>query len=252
MHTTMISSADLRKKKKRRPKLAPRYALKEDKKDDKAENRVLNLQQAELVREVFTSATCRCFVLKSFSEINFHKSLKFGIWSTTTLHNALLDQVFKSNLTAVRPVLFFFSVCGTKHFNGVARMTSGVRTDVQFQLWEKLKYEGFFHVEWLLVKDVPNYVFTSVKMSNTPTKKSITSCRDCEEVLFEEANEFLSIFTEFDSRSSAWDDFEHYDQLQEQIERKRGLTLSKDADKTDLETFIVPLQQEQAAIRAPL
>ncbi|KUF99827.1 hypothetical protein AM588_10009787 [Phytophthora nicotianae] len=193
----MISSADLRKKKKRRPKLAPRYALKEDKKDDKAENRVLNLQQAELVREVFT-------------------------------------------------------VCGTKHFNGVARMTSGVRTDVQFQLWEKLKYEGFFHVEWLLVKDVPNYVFTSVKMSNTPTKKSITSCRDCEEVLFEEANEFLSIFTEFDSRSSAWDDFEHYDQLQEQIERKRGLTLSKDADKTDLETFIVPLQQEEAAIRAPL
>ncbi|KUG00625.1 YTH domain-containing family protein 2 [Phytophthora nicotianae] len=215
----MISSADLRKKKKRRPKLAPRYALKEDKKDDKAENRVLNLQQAELVREVFTSATCRCFVLKSFSEINFHKSLKFGIWSTTTLHNALLDQVFKSDLTA---------------------------------LWEKLKYEGFFHVEWLLVKDVPNYVFTSVKMSNTPTKKSITSCRDCEEVLFEEANEFLSIFTEFDSRSSAWDDFEHYDQLQEQIERKRGLTLSKDADKTDLETFIVPLQQEEAAIRAPL
>lgn len=164
------------------------------------------------------------------------------------MHNALLDQVFKSDLTAVRPVLFFFSVCGTKHFNGVARMTSGVRTDAQFQLWEKLKYEGFFQVEWLLVKDVPNYVFTGVKMSNTPSKKSITSCRDCEEVLFEEANEFLSIFTEFDSRSSAWDDFEHYDQLQEQMERKRGLTLPEDANKTDLELYIVPLAQEPATI----
>ncbi|KAF1795716.1 YTH domain [Phytophthora cactorum] len=229
----MISSATLRKKKK----LAPRYALKEDKKDDIVEKRVLNTQQAELVREVFTSATCRCFVLKSFSEANFHKSLKYGIWSTTTLHNALLDQVFKSELTAVRPVLFFFS----------GSYDIGVRTDAQFQLWEKLKYEGFFRVEWLLVKDVPNFVFTGVKMSNTPTKKSITSCRDCEEVLFEEANEFLSIFTEFDSRSSAWDDFEYYDQRQEQIECKRGLVLPERADKGDLESYLVPLQQEEPA-----
>ncbi|OWZ05946.1 hypothetical protein PHMEG_00021876 [Phytophthora megakarya] len=232
-------------KKKRRPKLAPRYTQQgeEEKQEERA---LLNVQQAELVREVFTSATCRCFVLKSFSEANFHKSLKYGIWSTTTLHNALLDQVFKSDLTAVRPVLFFFSVCGTKHFNGVARMTSGVRTDSQFQLWEKLKYEGFFHIEWLLVKDVPNYVFTKVKMSNTPTKKSITSCRDCEEVMFEEANEFLSIFLEFDSRTSAWEDFAHYDQLQEQIECKRKLTLPEGADKTDLESYLVPLQQESS------
>ncbi|EGZ21035.1 hypothetical protein PHYSODRAFT_491572 [Phytophthora sojae] len=218
----MTSIAGVKQKKKRRPKLAP-----------------------QLVREVFTTSTCRCFVLKSFSEGNFHKSLKFGIWSTTTLHNALLDQVFKSDLTAVRPVLFFFSVCGTKHFNGVAQMTSGVRTDSQFQLWEKLKYEGFFHVEWLLVKDVPNYVFTGVKMSNTPTKKSITSCRDCEEVLFEEANEFLSIFTEFDSRSSAWDDFAHYDQLQEQLERKRGLQLPEGVDRADLDSYLVPLQSAE-------
>ncbi|KAL4159472.1 hypothetical protein PRNP1_000049 [Phytophthora ramorum] len=233
-----MSVALVRHKKKRRPKLAPRYALK-----DAERKTPRNAQQEELVRDVFTTATCRCFVLKSFSEANFHKSLKFGVWSTTSLHNALLDQVFKSDLTAVRPVLLFFSVCGTKHFSGVARMTSGVRTDTQFQLWEKLKYEGFFHVEWLLVKDVPNYVFTSVKMSNTPTKKSITSCRDCEEVLFEEANEFLSIFTEFDSRSSAWDDFAHYDQLQEQLERKRGLVLPEDPDKSDLGSYLVALQQ---------
>lgn len=65
-------------------------------------------------------------------------------------------------------------------------MTSGVRTDVRFELWEKRKYDGVFDVEWLLVKDVPNYALTGVKMSNTPTKKSITACRDCEEVLFDE------------------------------------------------------------------
>lgn len=78
------------------------------------------------------------------------------------------------------------SVCGTRHFSGIARMTSGVRTDASFCLWEKPKYDGYFHIEWLLVKDVPNHVLTDIKMSNTPTKKSITSCRDCEEVLFDE------------------------------------------------------------------
>lgn len=107
---SMTSIAGVKQKKKRRPKLAPRYSRSGDapNEEDAEERRAINAQQAELVREVFTTSTCRCFVLKSFSEGNFHKSLKFGIWSTTTLHNALLDQVFKSDLTAVRPVLFFF------------------------------------------------------------------------------------------------------------------------------------------------
>lgn len=86
------------------------------------------------------------------------------------------------------------SVCNTRHFNGIARMTSRVRTDVRFELWEKPKYEGVFHVEWLLVKDVPNHVLTDIKMSNTPTKKSITSCRDCEEVMFDEVSAALTRF----------------------------------------------------------
>lgn len=82
-------------------------------------------------------------------------------------------------------------------------MISGVRTDIKFPLWEKPKYDGFFHVEWLQVKDVPNYVLTTIKMSNTPTKKSITSCRDCEEVLFEEVlrKSFMS-FTSYSHYST--------------------------------------------------
>ena len=153
-------------------------------------------------------------------------------------------------------------------------MTSGVQTNSQFQLWEKLKYEGFFHVEWLLVKDVPNYVFTDVKMSNTLSKKSITSCRDCEEVMFEEvgealvedvtresdcnvsyivvhllinsqANAFLSIFTQFESRSSAWDDFAHYDELQSKLELKRGLILPDEVDKGDLNLYLLPLSSKK-------
>ncbi|GLD96297.1 hypothetical protein PINS_up004980 [Pythium insidiosum] len=213
-------------KKKRRPvKLAPRFsrdaAVASCNTDPRAAE--MNGENVRLLRELFTTSTCRCFIIKSFSDANLHKSLKYGVWSSTYTTNMLLDQVFQSDFSAVRPVLLFFSVCGTKHFSGIARMTSRVRPDLAFQLWEKLKYEGVFHVEWLLVKDVPNFVLTDIKMSNTPTKKSITSCRDGEEVLYEEASRFIEVFSSFPSRSSAWDDYDHFERLQPALESKRAL-----------------------------
>uniref|UniRef100_K3WL53 YTH domain-containing protein n=1 Tax=Globisporangium ultimum (strain ATCC 200006 / CBS 805.95 / DAOM BR144) TaxID=431595 RepID=K3WL53_GLOUD len=227
-------------KKRRRPKLAPRYT------DAASDAHVLdprsiamNAENEPLLHDVFTTSTCRCFILKSFSDANLHKSLKYGIWSSTYAHNMQLDQIFKSDLSSVRPVLFFFSVCDTRHFSGIARMTSSVRTDAKFALWEKPKYEGVFHVEWLLVKDVPNHALTGIKMSNTPSKKSITSCRDCEEVLYDEASEFISIFTKFPHRTSAWDDYNHFDRLQTQLEAKRSLRAS---DPTDVSTYLTPIE----------
>ena len=97
-------------KKKRRPKVAPRYTRNRDEDAGKYvdENRVVTSQQVKLVRGIFTRTTCRCFVLKSFSEANIHKSLKFGIWSTTTLHSALLNQVYNSDTNANLSVLLFF------------------------------------------------------------------------------------------------------------------------------------------------
>ncbi|RLN37055.1 hypothetical protein BBJ28_00020382 [Nothophytophthora sp. Chile5] len=249
MSTPRRVVAGKNRRKRRRPDLAPRYAVaaaSHSTGDGSSATQTLALREterlehsAELVREVFTTSTCRCFILKSFSEANFHKSLRFGIWSSTYAHNALLDQVFRSDLTAVRPVLFFF------RYLSLLALLSRLQVLTRLSVCDaKAKYEGFFHVEWLLAKDVPNFVFTGIKMSNTPSKKSITSCRDCEEVLFEEANEFLSIFTAFDSRSSAWDDVAHYDQLQEKLERKRGLTphTAGDGDSTDLNLYLEPLQ----------
>ena len=96
-----------RPKKKRRPHVAPRFTR--ERPPDANEKRVATSEQEQAVRDLFSSSTCRCFVLKSFSEANVHKSLKFGIWSTTALHSALLDQVYRaSSLTADRPVLLFF------------------------------------------------------------------------------------------------------------------------------------------------
>ncbi|DAZ94981.1 TPA: hypothetical protein N0F65_000613, partial [Lagenidium giganteum] len=233
-------------RKRRKPKVAPRYSSGDGHEMDERAT-AMNDDGVEIVRDVFTTATCRCFVLKSFSDANFHKSVKYGIWSSTYAHNALLDQAFKSDLSSVRPVLFFFSVCDTRHVSGIARMTSAVRTDKKFMMWEKTKYEGFFHVEWLMVKDVPNHVLTGIKMSNTPTKKSITSCRDCEEIPYDEsthpvrlvhifqASQFISIFTQYPSRTSAWDDFAHFDALEPALAAKRGIVHS---GSTELEAYL--------------
>lgn len=98
-------------KKRRRPKLAPRYltTVSKDRASSDASAADANTEESvALLRDVFTTSTCRCFILKSFSEANLHKSLKYGIWSSTYAHNMLLDQVFRSDLASVRPVLFFF------------------------------------------------------------------------------------------------------------------------------------------------
>lgn len=111
-------------KKRRRPKLAPRYltpAISGDRASLDADAADANTaeESVALLRDVFTTSTCRCFILKSFSEANLHKSLKYGIWSSTYAHNMLLDQVFRSDLASVRPVLFFFRYggCPAGHFN---------------------------------------------------------------------------------------------------------------------------------------
>lgn len=107
-------------KKRRRPKPAPRYLLAPHTPGHSlAANLERERERATYLREVFTTATCRCFVLKSFSEANLHKSLKYGVWSSTYAHNMVLDQVFRSDLTAVRPVLLFFR-CAPREMAAVA------------------------------------------------------------------------------------------------------------------------------------
>lgn len=53
------------------------------------------------------------FVIKSFSEDNIHKSIKYGIWASTPLGNRKLDAAFQEakGITGNCPVFLFFSVC---------------------------------------------------------------------------------------------------------------------------------------------
>ncbi|ETV90036.1 hypothetical protein, variant [Aphanomyces invadans] len=182
--------------------------------------------------------TCRYFVIKSFSEANIHKSVKYGIWTSTDTNNVTLDMAFKSDLSCIRPILLFFSVCGSKHFCGIARMTSAVNFDVTFGLWEKQKYEGYFHVEWLVLKDVPNHVLMTVELN----QKSFPRACDGDEVAYNEATEFMHCYMSYPSTTSFLDDMAYYDSLQVALESKRGLTRQDQEDDAidDLHFYLIP------------
>lgn len=78
-------------------------------------------------------AQARFFVIKSYTvskdEVDFadgkeedvQKSLKHEIWSSTVLGNKRLDTAFRESADQM-PIYLFFSVNGSRHFCGVARM----------------------------------------------------------------------------------------------------------------------------------
>jgi hypothetical protein len=52
----------------------------------------------------------RCFVIKSFTEDDVHKSIKYNVWSSTQSGNRRLDQAYRDASSKGGPVYLFFSV----------------------------------------------------------------------------------------------------------------------------------------------
>lgn len=65
-------------------------------------------------------------MIKSYTEDDVHKSLKYEIWSSTDPGNKRLDKAFKEN-AGRGPIYLFFSVNASGHFCGMAEMLTPVR-----------------------------------------------------------------------------------------------------------------------------
>merc|ERR1719206_1481370 len=63
----------------------------------------------------------RFFVVKSYSEDDIHRSIKYEIWCSTEHGNKRLDSAFRER-DGRGPVFLFFSVNGSGHFCGMAQM----------------------------------------------------------------------------------------------------------------------------------
>ncbi|KAB5567472.1 hypothetical protein PHYPO_G00233180 [Pangasianodon hypophthalmus] len=158
----------------------------------------------------------RVFIIKSYSEDDIHRSIKYSIWCSTEHGNKRLDAAFRA-LNGRGPVYLLFSVNGSGHFCGVAEMRSPVDYGTSAGVWAQDKWKGKFDVDWLFVKDVPNSQLRHIRLENNDNKP-VTNSRDTQEVPLEKAKQVLKIIATYKHTTSIFDDFSHYEKRQEEEE----------------------------------
>ncbi|XP_073440029.1 YTH domain-containing family protein 3 isoform X1 [Dendrobates tinctorius] len=161
----------------------------------------------------------RVFIIKSYSEDDIHRSIKYSIWCSTEHGNKRLDAAYRS-LNGKGPLYLLFSVNGSGHFCGVAEMKSVVDYNAYAGVWSQDKWKGKFEVKWVFVKDVPNNQLRHIRLENNDNKP-VTNSRDTQEVPLEKAKQVLKIIATFKHTTSIFDDFAHYEKRQEEEEAMR-------------------------------
>merc|ERR1719282_1216130 len=155
----------------------------------------------------------RFFVLKSYSEDDIHRSIKYEIWCSTEHGNKRLDSAFRER-DSRGPVFLFFSVNGSGHFCGMAQMMGHVDYGRSSSVWLQDKWKGQFEVKWIYVKDVPNSQLRHIRLENNENKP-VTNSRDTQEILGDKGKQVLKIIHQYKHSTSIFDDFGHYEKRQE-------------------------------------
>jgi hypothetical protein len=162
------------------------------------------------------------FVIKSYSEDDVHKSIKYNVWASTTNGNKKLDSAYQEAQSkgSACPIFLFFSVNTSGQFVGVAEMTGAVDFEKSLEYWQQDKWNGSFSVKWQIVKDVPNNILKHIILENNENKP-VTNSRDTQEVHLEQGLQMLKIFKEHVSKTSILDDFTFYESRQKLMQEKR-------------------------------
>ncbi|KAJ6844027.1 YTH domain-containing family protein 2-like [Iris pallida] len=163
------------------------------------------------------------FIIKSYSEDDIHKSVKYNVWASTPNGNKKLDAGFKEAQEKAGgcPVFLFFSVNTSGQFVGVAEMVGPVDFNKTVDYWQQDKWNGCFSVKWHIVKDVPNNILKHITLENNDNKP-VTNSRDTQEVKLEQGLQMLKIFKEHASKTSILDDFAFYESRQKVMQEKRA------------------------------
>ncbi|KAK7271366.1 hypothetical protein RJT34_27195 [Clitoria ternatea] len=166
------------------------------------------------------------FVIKSYSEDDIHKSIKYDVWASTPNGNKRLDCAFQDAQKQMEgkgskcPVFLFFSVNASGQFCGVAEMTGRVDFNKSMDFWQQDKWNGYFPVKWHIIKDVPNPQLRHIILENND-HKPVTNSRDTQEVCFPQGVEILNIFKNYMARTSILDDFDFYESRQKVMQEKK-------------------------------
>jgi len=165
----------------------------------------------------------RFFIIKSYSEDDIFRSIKYSSWTSTEHGNRRLNDAFTAQeKTGVKtPIYLLFSVNSSGHFCGVAEMKSNVDFDVETGIFVQDKWKGRFDVRWIYVKDVPNNTLRHIRLENNENKP-VTNSRDTQEVHPDKAKQVLKIIHNYKAQTSIFDDFSHYEKRQEEDAKLRS------------------------------
>uniref|UniRef100_A0A0E0KJ01 YTH domain-containing family protein n=1 Tax=Oryza punctata TaxID=4537 RepID=A0A0E0KJ01_ORYPU len=161
----------------------------------KQENSAI-LDRGQFNQEGFpvTYKDAKFFVIKSYSEDDVHKSIKYNVWASTPNGNKKLDAGYREaqEKSSECPVFLFFSVNTSGQFVGVAEMVGPVDFDKTVDYWQQDKWNGCFPIKWHIVKDVPNNILKHITLDNNDNKP-VTNSRDTQEVKLEQGLEMGSL-----------------------------------------------------------
>ena len=179
----------------------------------------INTKNASLYQKVDSNS--KFFVIKSFSEEDVHKSIKYGVWSSSKNGNLTLSNAFQMAKEKNGKVYLFYSCNGSGRYVGVARMKTPCDEAKTFEFWtQDGKWPGLFDVEWLFIKDVPFKEFKNIIITMKDGEiKPISNARDTQEIPFEQAKIMLEKISNYQNSNTILEHFEFYDMRQENYEK---------------------------------
>ncbi|KAF0891593.1 hypothetical protein E2562_010583 [Oryza meyeriana var. granulata] len=173
------------------------------------------------------------FLIKSFSEDDIHKGIKYNVWASTPHGNNKLDAAFHEAQILMKqnnkkcPVFLFFSVNSSRQFVGLAEVLGPVDFEKTLDFWKQDRWNGFFPVTWHIIKDIPNKLFKHITLENNDNKP-VTFSRDTQEIGLPQGLAMLKIFKDYHQETSLLDDFNFYEEKESARCAKRG----KNAEST--------------------
>ena len=173
------------------------------------------------------------FVIKSFSEEDVHKSIKYGVWSSSKNGNLTLSNAFQVTKEKNGNVFLFFSCNGSGRYVGIAKMKTPCDENRTFEFWtQDGKWTGLFDVEWLFIKDVPFKEFKEIIITMKDGEiKPISNARDTQEIPFEQAKIMVEKISKYQNSNTILEHFEFYDIRQENYEKNMQVKKNYDNQK---------------------
>ena len=179
----------------------------------------INTKNSKIPKEI--NENSQFFVIKSFSEEDVHKSIKYGVWSSSKTGNITLTNAFNVTKSKNGEVYLFFSCNGSGRYVGVAKMKSACDENKTFDYWtQDGKWPGLFEVEWLFIKDVPFKEFKNIIITMKDGQvKPVSNSRDTQEIPYEQAKIMLEKIEKFQNSNTILEHFEFYDMRQANYEK---------------------------------